>query len=99
MQKKVKININQRYIFQMFEKKRLVLKILINNLLLKRKKRRKIQQQFFSFPNTSSITRIKNLCVLTGRPRSVYRFLKISRLQFRKLASKGYLTGISKYSW
>jgi ribosomal protein S14 len=77
----------------------LAIKILINNLLLKRKKRRKIQQHFLSFPKISSLSRIKNLCILTGRPKSVYRFFKISRLQFRKLASKGYLTGISKYSW
>jgi small subunit ribosomal protein S14 len=99
MQKKIKMNINQRYIFKTFEKNRLVLKILVNNLLLKNKKRQKIQQHFFSFPKNSSLSRIKNLCILTGRPKSIYRFFKISRLQFRKLASKGYLTGISKYSW
>jgi hypothetical protein len=38
MQKKIKKNINQRYLFKTFEKKRLVLKILINNLLLKKNK-------------------------------------------------------------
>lgn len=99
MIKKIKINIKQRYIFKTFEKNRLVLKILISNLLLKKKKRRKIQQHFFAFPKISSLSRIKNLCILTGRPRSIYRFFKISRLQFRKLASKGYLPGVSKYSW
>jgi small subunit ribosomal protein S14 len=99
MQKKIKKNINQRYLFKTFEKKRLVLKILINNLLLKKKQRIKAQQHLFFFPKNSSLSRIKNLCILTGRTRSIYRFFKISRLQFRKLASKGVLTGISKYSW
>lgn len=49
MQKKIKKNINQRYLFETFEKKRLVLKILINNLLLKKKQRIKAQQHLFFF--------------------------------------------------
>lgn len=99
MQKKIKKNIKQRYLFQNLEKNRLILKIISKNYYLKKQLRWKSQQKWFFFNNNTSITRIKNICILTGRTRSIYRFLKISRIQLRKLASTGLLPGISKYSW
>nr|YP_010394649.1 ribosomal protein S14 [Plasmopara halstedii]DAZ89086.1 TPA_asm: ribosomal protein S14 [Plasmopara halstedii] len=99
MQKKIKKNIKQRYIFKNFEKNRLILKILSKNLNIEKNLRWKLQQKWFFFHQNSSITRIKNLCILTGRPKSIYRLFKISRIQLRQLASKGILPGISKYSW
>lgn len=99
MQKKIKKNIKQRYLFKNLEKKRLILKIILKNLNIEKDLRWKIQQKWFFFNNNSSITRIKNLCVLTGRSKSVHRLFKISRIQLRKLASEGFLPGVSKYSW
>jgi small subunit ribosomal protein S14 len=99
MQKKIKKNIRQRFLFQDLEKKRLIIKIISNNLNLQKKIRWKIEQRWFKFDRNSSLTRIKNICVLTGRSKSIYRFFKISRLQLRKLASTGFLPGLSKYSW
>nr|QPN54057.1 ribosomal protein S14 [Phytophthora chlamydospora] len=99
MQKKIKKNIKQRYLFKKFEKNRLILKILSKNLHIEKDLRWKLQQKWFFFHQNSSITRIKNLCVLTGRSKSIYRLFKISRIQLRNLASKGYLPGVSKYSW
>ena len=99
MQKKIKKNIKQRYLFRKFEKNRLVLKIISRNLDIKRDLRWRLNQKWFFFHQNSSITRIKNLCVLTGRSRSIYRLFKISRIQLRKLASNGFLPGVSKYSW
>ena len=99
MQKKIKKNIKQRYLFKNLEKNRLTLKIISKNLNIKKDLRWKLQQRWFFFHQNSSITRIKNLCVLTGRSKSIYRLFKISRIQLRKLASIGYLPGVSKYSW
>jgi small subunit ribosomal protein S14 len=99
MQKKIKKNIKQRLLFKHLEKKRLIIKIISNNFNLKKIIRWKIEQKWFNFDRNSSLTRIKNICILTGRSRSVYRFFKISRLQLRKLASTGSLPGISKYNW
>ncbi len=50
-------------------------------------------------PRNSSMIRMKNRCVLTGRSKSVYRFCRLSRISFRELASKGLLIGITKSSW
>lgn len=99
MKKQIKKNINQRKFFKTNEKKRLILKSIINNLNFEKKIRWKIQKKLIKFSNNSSLTRIKNRCILTGRSRSVYRLFKLSRIQLRKLASNGSLPGVSKYSW
>ena len=99
MQKKIKKNIKQRYLFKNLEKKRLIYKIISKNLNLKKEIRWKAQQKWFFFNNNSSLTRIKNICILTGRSKSIYRLFKISRIQLRKLASEGLLPIVSKYNW
>ncbi|MDD2463704.1 MAG: type Z 30S ribosomal protein S14 [Desulfobulbus sp.] len=40
-----------------------------------------------------------NRCPLCGRARAYYRKFGICRLCFRKLASKGEITGVTKSSW
>jgi len=46
----------------------------------------------------NSYTKVRSICLLTGRSRSVYRSFKMSRLKLREYASQGYFTGISKAS-
>lgn len=43
--------------------------------------------------------RIKNICILTGRSRGVYKFFRISRIQLRFLGSTGLFFGLKKHSW
>lgn len=50
-------------------------------------------------PRNSSRTRIRNRCEVTGRPRAVYRKLKMSRIALRELGSKGLVPGLVKSSW
>ena len=52
-----------------------------------------------ALPRNSSPTRIRNRCELTGRPRSVYRKTKLSRIAMRELGSKGLVPGLVKSSW
>ena len=52
-----------------------------------------------AMPRNSSPTRIRNRCELTGRPRSVYRKTKLSRIAMRELGSKGLVPGLVKSSW
>ena len=44
-------------------------------------------------------TRQHNRCGLTGRPRGYMRLFKICRNQFRELALKGQIPGVTKSSW
>ena len=50
-------------------------------------------------PRNGSATRIRNRCEVTGRPRGVYRKVKMSRIALRDLGSKGLVPGLVKSSW
>ncbi len=50
-------------------------------------------------PRNSSTTRQRNRCEVTGRPRGVYRKLKMSRIALRQLGSEGKIPGLVKSSW
>jgi|APGre2960657404_1045060.scaffolds.fasta_scaffold16365_1 small subunit ribosomal protein S14 len=62
--------------------------------------RQQVQRLFDTeLPRDSAPHRVRNRCALTGRPRGVYRWCRLSRLMFRKLASHGNLPGVTKASW
>jgi len=57
------------------------------------------QLKLAQLPRNSSRTRVRNRCVLTGRPRGYYRKFKLSRIALRELASSGQIPGMVKSSW
>ena len=50
-------------------------------------------------PRNSSATRVRNRCLVTGRPRGNYRKFRMSRIALRDLASAGQIPGMVKSSW
>ncbi len=50
-------------------------------------------------PKNSNPIRVRNRCMITGRPRGYMRLFGISRIQFREMASKGLIPGVKKASW
>jgi len=52
-----------------------------------------------NLPKDSSPVRLRNRCMLTGRPRGYYRKFGVSRLVFREMALRGEIPGIKKSSW
>ena len=82
-----------------FLKKREELKKIIKNRKLPLEERFNAQLKLAKLPRNSARTRIRNRCEMTGRPRGVYRKLKISRIALRELASKGKIPGMTKSSW
>ena len=50
-------------------------------------------------PRNSAVSRVRNRCEITGRPRAYYRKLKMSRIALRELGSKGLIPGLVKSSW
>ena len=50
-------------------------------------------------PRNSAPSRYRNRCEVSGRPRAVYRKLKLSRIALRDMASKGQIPGMVKSSW
>jgi small subunit ribosomal protein S14 len=50
-------------------------------------------------PLNSNPIRLRNRCMLTGRPRGYMRQFGISRITFREMASHGLIPGVKKASW
>ncbi|HOH99931.1 MAG TPA: 30S ribosomal protein S14 [Bacteroidales bacterium] len=50
-------------------------------------------------PRNASPVRKHNRCQLTGRPKGYMRQFGISRINFREMAVKGLIPGITKASW
>jgi small subunit ribosomal protein S14 len=50
-------------------------------------------------PKNASPVRLRNRCMLTGRPRGYMRHFGLSRNMFRDMASQGKIPGVTKASW
>ncbi len=50
-------------------------------------------------PKNASPVRLHNRCMLTGRPKGYMRQFGISRINFREMANKGLIPGVTKASW
>ncbi len=50
-------------------------------------------------PKNASPVRLKNRCMLTGRPKGYMRKFGINRVTFREMASDGKIPGVTKASW
>lgn len=81
------------------ESKRLQLLAIANNMSLPMEIRFKARLGLTDLPKDSSITRIRNRCVLTGRPRGVYTLFRLSRIKIRELISQNKIPGLRKSSW
>jgi len=82
-----------------FKNKREKLKKVVMNKLLPLNERFQASLQLSKIPRNSAKSRIKNRCEITGRSRSYYRKLRMSRIALRKLASSGQIPGMTKASW
>lgn len=89
----------KRILFNAYENRIIFLKSIITNLSLLRTIRARATKQLISLPRDASITRIRNRCTFTNRPRAVLRKFGISRLMFRKYVWKGKLIGVRNSSW
>ena len=79
--------------------RRAALKAVANDQSVPVEERFKATLKLAELPRNSSATRLRNRCQLTGRPRAVYRKLKISRIMLRELGSNGEIPGLVKSSW
>lgn len=81
------------------QEKRERLKLIAHDKNLPQEDRFEAQLKLAKLPRNSSPVRVRNRCMLTGRPRGYYRKLKLSRIALRELASLGQIPGMIKSSW
>lgn len=82
-----------------YAKLRRELKDKIKNENLPDEERFEAMLRLQKLPRNSSSVRVRNRCVLTGRPRGYYRDFQLSRIAFRELALRGMIPGVTKSSW
>ncbi|MCF8059103.1 MAG: 30S ribosomal protein S14 [Bacteriovoracaceae bacterium] len=66
---------------------------------LSEEERFEAQLKLQSLPRNTCENRVRNRCGLTGRSRGYYRAFGLSRIQFRELALRGMIPGVTKSSW
>jgi small subunit ribosomal protein S14 len=79
--------------------KRQALKAVARDTSLPVEERFAAQLKLAALPRNSAPTRIRNRCMVSGRPRGYYRKLKMSRIALRDLGSHGLIPGLVKSSW
>jgi succinate dehydrogenase (ubiquinone) iron-sulfur subunit len=81
------------------EIKRKILNSLLKNENLAKITKKKLRETLSQLNRNSSITRIKNRCMFTGRGKGIYSKLKLSRITFKEMAAQKILFGIQKSSF
>ena len=79
--------------------KRARLKEIARDKSLPMEERFDAQLRLAALPRDSAPSRTRNRCEISGRPRSVYRKFKMSRIALRELAASGQIPGMVKSSW
>ncbi|WP_297733307.1 30S ribosomal protein S14 [uncultured Maricaulis sp.] len=92
-------NLKRARLAKRYAAKREQLKSIARNKELPVEERFAAQLKLAELPRNSAVTRIRNRCEITGRPRAFYRKLRMSRIALRDLASQGMIPGMVKSSW
>lgn len=101
MAKTSSIEKNKRRIalVEKFAVKRAALKAVLANPATTDEEFFAAQKALAKLPRDSSPIRIRNRCLLSGRPRAYMRRFRVSRITFRELALSGKIPGVTKSSW
>ncbi len=92
-------NLKRERLVKKYSTKRRALKKIIKNKKTSPEQLIDAINKLSKLPKNSLPCRLRNRCIITGRPRGIYRKFKLSRISFRELASDGKLPGITKSSW
>lgn len=85
--------------YSLIELNKLILKSLLYNDSLAFYKKFYYIKLFYFFNTKLSLSKFRNFSVLSGYPRSIFRFFKLSRHECKNNASFGFLTGLRKSSF
>tara|TARA_Y100001936_G_scaffold253902_1_gene322158 strand:- start:2789 stop:3094 length:306 start_codon:yes stop_codon:yes gene_type:complete len=92
-------DLKRRKIVKKFAAQRAEILAIINNTGLSDEERQSARIKLQMLPRNSSPVRLRNRCILTGRPRGVYSKFGLGRSKLRDIAMNGEIPGIIKASW
>jgi len=89
----------RRDLYKQEEKQKNIYKMLRRNEMIDQETRNYFNTKLISSSKDSSISRIKNRCIETGRSRGIISDYRISRLRFREYLKMGLISGVKKISY
>lgn len=92
-------NKHRRRLVDKYKTKREKLKAIVSDRTRDPEERFSATLALAELPRNGSKVRVRNRCMLTGRPRAYYRKFGLSRIALRELASEGQIPGVVKASW
>jgi small subunit ribosomal protein S14 len=92
-------NERRRRLVAKFKAKRAELKKIVMDRSREPEERFEATLALAALPRNGAAVRVRNRCLLTGRPRGYYRKFGLSRIALRELASQGQIPGCVKASW
>ena len=95
----IKRNQKREKLSQLQKAKRLNLSNAAKDSNLPFEERLVAQIKLSEMPRDGSVSRYRNRCSLSGRPRGNFRKFGLSRIALRELASWGQIPGLVKSSW
>ncbi len=96
---KIAANNKRKKVVERYRARRAELKGYTKDLSLSQADRQQASMELSKLPRDASPTRVRNRCIVTGRPRGYYRKFGLSRIALRELALRGELPGVIKASW
>ena len=101
MAKKSKIarNLQRAAVVEKYAERRAAYKAASINPHLTQEERDAAMAALHALPRDASPTRLRGRGAIDGRPRGFLRKFGLSRVQFREMALRGELPGITKSSW
>ena len=91
--------LKRRETVKKYATKRTALQAVAGNLNLSDEQRTAARLKLQALPRDSSPVRLRNRCVLTGRPRGVFSKFSLGRTKVREFAMRGEIPGVIKASW
>lgn len=82
-----------------FAAKRAELTAIINDTSKSDEERYVARLKLQQLPRNANPTRMRNRCVITGRPRGVFSKFGLTRHKLREMAMRGEVPGMTKASW
>ena len=96
---KIQKNDLRRKMVAKYAERREVLKAVLRDSKSSDEAKDDARARLAALPRDANPNRVRNRCLLTGRPRANYRKFGVSRITFRELALLGEIPGVRKASW
>ncbi|AFK64405.1 30S ribosomal protein S14 [Advenella kashmirensis WT001] len=92
-------DIKRAKLVEKFAAKRAALTAIINDTSKSDEERYDARLKLQQLPRNANPTRMRNRCVITGRPRGVFSKFGLTRHKLREMAMRGEVPGMTKASW